>query len=48
MHVGAVKAGQRVLLMDDLVATGGTMGAGIQLMNKVTSCHSPSPAVVLQ
>lgn len=42
MHVGAVQAGQRVLLMDDLVATGGTMGAGIQLMNKVTSCDNKS------
>ncbi|KAK9843731.1 hypothetical protein WJX81_003909 [Elliptochloris bilobata] len=35
MHVGAVQAGQRVLLVDDLIATGGTMGAGIKLMQKV-------------
>ena len=35
MHAGAVKAGQRVLLVDDLIATGGTMGAGIKLMHQV-------------
>ncbi len=34
MHVGAVRAGQRVLLVDDLIATGGTMGAGIKLMQQ--------------
>lgn len=32
MHVGHVKEGQRVVLLDDLIATGGTMGAGIKLM----------------
>ena len=26
MHTGAVKPGQRVLLIDDLIATGGTLG----------------------
>lgn len=35
MHIGAVEEGQRVLLIDDLIATGGTMAAGIQLMKKV-------------
>ena len=35
MHVGAIKQGQRVLLMDDLIATGGTLAAGIYLMEKV-------------
>ena len=38
MHVGHVKAGQRVLLIDDLVATGGTMGAGIKLMGEGARC----------
>ncbi|QDZ23155.1 adenine phosphoribosyltransferase [Chloropicon primus] len=35
MHVGHVKEGDRVLLVDDLIATGGTMVAGIKLMKKV-------------
>lgn len=35
MHTGHIKAGQRVLLIDDLVATGGTLGAGIKLMHQV-------------
>lgn len=35
MHVGAVKEGQRVLLIDDLIATGGTLAAGIKLMQQV-------------
>ncbi|MDF7676282.1 adenine phosphoribosyltransferase [Neisseriaceae bacterium ESL0693] len=35
MHTDAVKAGTRVLLVDDLVATGGTMTAGISLIHKL-------------
>eukprot|EP00892_Ulva_mutabilis_P012157 jgi/Ulvmu1/9313/UM050_0062.1 len=35
MHVGHIKEGHRVVLLDDLIATGGTMGAGIKLMEKV-------------
>lgn len=34
MHTGAVKAGQKVLLVDDLIATGGTLGAGVDLISK--------------
>lgn len=36
MHVGAVKEGQRVLLIDDLIASGGTMAAGLKLMGVLT------------
>lgn len=32
MHLGHITEGQRVLLIDDLIATGGTLGAGIKLM----------------
>ncbi|KAL0038648.1 hypothetical protein WJX79_001425 [Trebouxia sp. C0005] len=35
MHTGHINKGQRVLLIDDLVATGGTLGAGIKLMQQV-------------
>lgn len=35
MHTDAVKPGTRVLLVDDLVATGGTMNAGIKLIRKL-------------
>ncbi len=34
MHTGAVQPGQKVLLVDDLIATGGTLGAGIELIAK--------------
>lgn len=34
MHVDGVKAGQRVLLVDDLLATGGTMEACCRLLEK--------------
>ncbi|MFO1261208.1 MAG: adenine phosphoribosyltransferase [Sphingomonadaceae bacterium] len=32
MHVGAVSEGARVLLVDDLIATGGTALAGVELL----------------
>lgn len=35
IHADAVKPGSRVLLVDDLVATGGTMSAGIELIRKL-------------
>lgn len=34
VHVGALQPGQRVLLVDDLMATGGTLCAGIRLVRK--------------
>lgn len=35
IHVDAVKPGDRVVLIDDLIATGGTMLAGINLLKKL-------------
>lgn len=35
LHTDAVKAGDRVLLIDDLIATGGTMLAGKKLLEKL-------------
>ena len=34
MHVDAVRSGERVVLVDDLLATGGTAGAAIRLIEK--------------
>ncbi|XP_077237929.1 adenine phosphoribosyltransferase 3-like isoform X2 [Tasmannia lanceolata] len=35
MHVGAVHPGERALVIDDLVATGGTLCAAIKLLERV-------------
>jgi len=35
IHVDAIKPGARVLLVDDLLATGGTSAAAVQLVEKV-------------
>ncbi len=35
IHVDAIEKGERVLLIDDLLATGGTAEAAIKLLNKV-------------
>lgn len=35
MHKDAIKPGQRVLITDDLLATGGTIGAAIKLVEKL-------------
>ena len=35
MHSDAVSPGTKVLLIDDVLATGGTIGAGIELMHRL-------------
>ncbi|XP_061354245.1 adenine phosphoribosyltransferase 1-like isoform X1 [Gastrolobium bilobum] len=35
MHVGAVQPGERALIIDDLIATGGTLCAAIKLLERV-------------
>jgi adenine phosphoribosyltransferase len=35
MHIDAVKPGQKVVIVDDLLATGGTTGANIELIKKL-------------
>lgn len=35
MHVGAVQAGERALVIDDLIATGGTLSAAMRLLERV-------------
>jgi adenine phosphoribosyltransferase len=35
MHVGAIEKGERVVVIDDLIATGGTLGAAIKLLEKI-------------
>ena len=46
LHTDAVKPGQRVLLVDDLIATGGTMMAGKKLLEKLGATVMEGCAIV--
>ena len=46
LHTDAVKPGDRVLLVDDLIATGGTMMAGKKLLEKLGASVMEGAAIV--
>lgn len=46
LHTDAVKPGDRVLLIDDLIATGGTMMAGMNLLEKLGAKVIEAAAIV--
>ena len=46
LHTDAVKPGDRVLLVDDLIATGGTMMAGMKLLEKLGAQVIEGAAIV--
>jgi adenine phosphoribosyltransferase len=46
LHTDAVRPGQRVLLIDDLIATGGTMMAGKKLLERLGAVVIEGAAIV--
>src|SRR5262245_5952481 len=46
LHTDAVKAGDRVVLIDDLIATGGTMMAGRKLLERLGATVIEGAAIV--
>jgi adenine phosphoribosyltransferase len=46
MHTDAVKPGDRVVLIDDLIATGGTMMAGRRLLERLGATVIEGAAIV--
>jgi adenine phosphoribosyltransferase len=46
LHTDAVRPGERVLLIDDLIATGGTMMAGRRLLEKLGAEVMEGAAIV--
>ncbi len=47
IQADAVKPGQRVVILDDLLATGGTMGAGVHLLRQV-GAEVPAAAALIE
>jgi adenine phosphoribosyltransferase len=47
VQADAVQAGQRVMVVDDLLATGGTMAAGIQLLRNI-GAEVPAAAALIE
>ena len=47
LHTDAVRSGDRVLLIDDLIATGGTMMAGRKLLEKLGATVIEGAAIVI-
>ncbi|MCS6921332.1 MAG: phosphoribosyltransferase family protein, partial [Elioraea sp.] len=46
VQADAVKPGQRVVVVDDLLATGGTMRAGIELLRQVGAVVPAAAALI--
>jgi adenine phosphoribosyltransferase len=46
MHTDAVQAGDRIVLIDDLIATGGTMMAGAKLLQRLGAVVVEGAAIV--
>ncbi len=46
LHTDAVKSGDRVMFIDDLIATGGTMMAGRKLLEKLGATVTEGAAIV--
>ncbi|KAG1306325.1 hypothetical protein G6F62_015427 [Rhizopus arrhizus] len=46
MHTDSVRTGQRVLLVDDLIATGGTMLAAIKLLQRLGANVVEAAAII--
>jgi hypothetical protein len=46
VHSDAIRPGARVLLIDDLIATGGTMGAAVSLLRRL-GAGAVTPAVII-
>jgi adenine phosphoribosyltransferase len=46
VHTDAVRAGDRVVLIDDLIATGGTMLAGLRLLQRLGAVVIEGAAIV--